>query len=390
MTVFIEVEIVNRELPGISYLLNNTSISANVYVGTTDFCRKSYINFNSGIYILKSLSINDIDFIKDLKRNNFKIFLMPSEGVYSGNSEEWYSMIFPTKLLSYLDKIFVWGPDMFDYLSTQMNKEYLVKLGVPRFIFSSNQINNKNLSNKSILVCTNFSAAHPQMGKEAFRKYYLNEKTFTENYKSRLDAWIEERLKMSEEFIILINKLVKEGFSVTLRPHPSEDSNYYLKVFKVLKKLKIDKEQPLDKSILKSSYVIHCDSTVAIDALFLNTNVICFKPYDFSSSCSIVQDIGTQFKNSDEVLKFINTNTKSTFDNINQSSNLIYNYGYDQTAGIFWNNFQTLNETKTKYFSLLLSIIINYVKWTLKKTFFKKKYTNKIKKTGLNLKKNIK
>lgn len=207
--------------------------------------------------------------LKNTKENDYKLLLVP-------NDNDFFCRIFikvfkelnlPTILVSHagmpnlFDKIVDNGTD-FVFMRNTKEAESYIKMGYPKekFFVTGHPFYNKipkylRFSFENILIITKSVQGvcpldQPHLQDRGNSIMYLN---------------------------VIQNSLLTLGITkVRLRPHPSENADWYMR-FLDKKFFKIDKEN-LTVSLLKSTLVIGPISTVMIDAMAYSVNYTVFEP----------------------------------------------------------------------------------------------------------------
>ena len=78
----------------------------------------------------------------------------------------------------------------------------------------------------------------------------------------------------------MIEKLAKrnKNYAILIRPHPSENENYWRKYAEKFENVFIEPKGSISWLILASDYVIQFGSTISIESLFLNKQTITYMP----------------------------------------------------------------------------------------------------------------
>lgn len=208
-------------------------------------------------------------------------FLMRSKQLENLSKNEYvflYGVIQKRILLSkypnILNQIYVTGSPRFDLLNVKYNRLH--------------SINSKYISRiyrKFILICTNFSHSNP--GKwykfsSPFEKFskILDDSDESKHTLKLFKKMMQVQKKLQSDYIDLINLFSREykDYDIIIRPHPSEDVNYYKNHFKNTDNVFVDKKYSISSWINHADLVIHPGSTTGIEAIYMNKPVIMYNP----------------------------------------------------------------------------------------------------------------
>ena len=243
---------------------------------------------NRFIYVGKS--IMPFSFYEKIKSYNGIFICLDEEGgVYINWSFFNYRM--PENHILLMDKIFIWGTrqkEMMLQNTKNINIDKIIITGNPRFdlckpkfykyhheLRKQNSLNNQDY----ILVDTSFVSANNQIGWE---EYYKNAKS---EMKDKFDADLQKNIyyyqKLLMHYFIHAIRDITQTFpnlKVVVRPHPSEDINFYKNELKDEKKVLVRREGSALEWIIDSLLVIHHDCTTGIEAFFAEKPVISYAP----------------------------------------------------------------------------------------------------------------
>lgn len=292
--IFIEYETKSREFDGklllISQLINKGF--ENIYFGASRPIRLESLNHHNGIYIFKSVSLNELSFYKKLKSKGFILCLIHAEGgVYYKNNTSSIESAFNQKALKYFDVNFVFGEEIKKSILNihGETKTDIIISGEPRFDLLKEKFNGFFSSIKPkfdvnydqfFLINTSFSASNPKAGKEYLKNYWLNEPTFSDKTKRLLMEKIDFIDIVLQDYLSAIEMLAKKipNTLFVIRPHPSESLKIYESKFKPYKNIKITNEGNVAQWIKKAKSIIHFDCTTGIEAHLANKPVIAYTP----------------------------------------------------------------------------------------------------------------
>ncbi|RMF88164.1 MAG: hypothetical protein D6736_11220 [Nitrospinota bacterium] len=183
---------------------------------------------------------------------------------------------------AHIDYFFCWNRAHKEALSETgfASKTHIEVVGVPRFDFYFapwsrifQEVPAQRSSRPNVLVCTNFVFArfHDLPPSRADR--------FFAPWKDRIPAYgnywelIESRYRARKRFFAFLEAIVHAGrFTVTLRPHPSEDASVYREWYQQLSPalqqgVTIDQESNITRLILACDLEISCETcTTALES----------------------------------------------------------------------------------------------------------------------------
>lgn len=376
MNIYIEIETFRREWMGWKRLLSSVPSGFRLVIGNSEYVRLAALNSSGGVFIVKSLTPAEIPFYQDLRNRNHSIFLMPSEGVYNGEDHSaWHKSNYPPSCMPYLDIVFAWGPVSYTYLMNVMDESKIVKLGVPRFDLPTDLTFFNSKIIRRILISTNFSAAIPSMGMSNFERFIKHEPSIQNLLKENFNDWVKDRMYLLKKYIMLAKKLDALGYTVSVRPHPSEDVSYYSEAF-IGTNILVDSRDQIDVQLKNNDLLIHYDSTTGLDALCSRVPSIAYVPDVFPTTCLVAHDFSSIYKSSSNIIRDLKSNEIIPLKDI--ESNLVFHNSLSEQIELFWD--AILRHMKKSTVIPISVILISNFKWFIKSRFYKVRYQNKIQK----------
>lgn len=378
MKLFIEMETSGRELDG--YLLlaaeifKQSTFEVEVSIGISDDLRVLALSASHGIYIFKSVGVNDKQFIESLIVRGYKTLLLPSEGITSEAKFDWYSAVFQYSIGYGIDRIFTWGKEQTKYINGLCPGVLLAEsLGVPRFEALRKV---KELDDKSydVLFTTNFAAALPKMGSGQYRAFILKQ-NWSRKFTDHCFLEIEQKAKVLDYFIECIKRMLQEfpDKRIAIRTHPSEDVNYYRKLF-VGTRLIFDNSSSSSLALQKALNVVHYDSTISIECMFLKIPCLCYFPVDVETKAPDPTLLSYRVHSVDALFDILFKNKKvkselTTDDIRKRASELVENsfQAIDLTSFTDWleiNSFSGVNKSRNRfliYVRLNIKFFLRYI-----------------------------
>ena len=264
-----------------------------IYIGSNNvfnLLRKKKL-ISPGIFHTKSLThdIEKTNFHKELKKNNFLITSIDQEhGVIDeGNFDDLFIKSRVEKSdLDLCDAYFCWGKYDYKHLKNKFKKNVFFISGSPRVdlwkkIF--NKFWKKDITEKNfVLFVSNFNYpnnVYPY--KELIRKrekanYYKR----APNIRKQEIKFLRYQLKSMKKFTNLIEKFSKEfpNEVIFVRPHPTENIEYWNDKFKDHENVVIKSEGDLSSYIRNAKLVVQDGCTSAMESFISNVPIINYVP----------------------------------------------------------------------------------------------------------------
>lgn len=226
-----------------------------------------------------------------IKKNGIFTSLDEESAIFSSNIKNAYNRhIFNKDCLNYIYKIFVWGKFDNDSIlnNNKLSKEKIKISGNPRFDLSKKKFDffyekkfKQKILNKKIFINCAFGLINNYVDQKVDTKIWSIK---VKNYPSYKNLWksldeYESTLfpRFIEGITYLIKSLPNENF--VIRPHPIENEQIYINLFKDFPNVIIDKKSSIQSEFLNSKLIIHNGCTTAVEGTFHDLNVICFNPF---------------------------------------------------------------------------------------------------------------
>lgn len=263
--IFIPIEISAREFEwkkSLAKICQDQGYA--VILGYKPLVQELALSDNQGIYLDKGYHpIQSDKLYKKLKKKKFTIISIDEEGAIDWNNGCSLATRYPPKLTDLIDYIFLWGKQQKFLYYNNCDKALIT--GHPRFNLKKNIINKRNIiseKNNKILIVTNASFGNNKQGREAVLS----------RYKSRINN-LNEILDLDIKKVGAVNavlSIIPKNISVILRIHPEECTSSYVGVEENIE----FSSKSLSEDLQSCNTVLHFDSTVAIDAIRFNADVI--------------------------------------------------------------------------------------------------------------------
>jgi surface carbohydrate biosynthesis protein len=158
---------------------------------------------------------------------------------------------------------------------------------------------------------------------------------------SKVDDFFERWEKDQKDFSAFV-KMLRKVFKFfpqkqfVIRPHPSEDSEFYRQVFGYYSNVKIIREGDIRPWIKACEAMIHTGCTTGIEGVLANKKVINYIPanqisdYDIAIAC----EAGKFARQPDDIIDFLETNDQSQIELSEDSTNKLYNLNHSSIAAV--------------------------------------------------------
>ena len=285
------IETINREIDVRLFLaVMLASTERRIIVGKSDSLHALLPHLHDGIYVGKDIFESrfptDISRYLTMKRQGFSLIHLHEEGaVYRGAEPEWrnaLNSILDISVLQSDDVACAWGDYQGDHYRQQRppGGARVAVTGHPRFdiykpdlrAYLKEDIERiRREFGSYILVNTNFSISNHWLGIE---------RTMSSGAAiDRRAAWVHST-RVLTSFVSLVEGMARAlpSTMIVVRPHPSENLNFYSTMFGGLERVRVLHKGPAAPWIGGASVVIHDGCTTGIEAYFSDVPVIPFVP----------------------------------------------------------------------------------------------------------------
>ncbi|MEZ9476212.1 surface carbohydrate biosynthesis protein [Vibrio splendidus] len=380
--VVIPIELYQREMYTRLYLAL-TLVESGYDVLICDRLNPILHDINGGVVFYKDHAIWSEKYLEKFKNQGMKLVLHDAEGLIILDENRYLNSRVSKKVIDMADAILCWGHNQLNLFDKKSGHEKFHLSGDPRFDIARKLISNDTKKNKikNILINTRFTYVNPK-GKQdivpSFKKLgYIQNQQDEDNFREL----INNDQNIFSEFLSLIEIARNSDFNIIIRPHPSEDHDFYHKYIDT--NIKVDAHTPINEQIEWADCVIHDGCTTALEARAQNKIVLGLRPklkghvYDsyankfsfenFHSSNELIEwvtkfelgniDLVSELDVSEDIYNFSNKNPlfsdvlKSTLDSI-----VINEYTIKSRA-----NKQYIKE-KIRKISIIMSEVFPYIK----------------------------
>tara|TARA_Y100000389_G_scaffold195142_1_gene226071 strand:- start:2 stop:1357 length:1356 start_codon:yes stop_codon:yes gene_type:complete len=309
MNFFIPIEIKNRDYLSrllIAYYASKKGY--NVYIGSKSkidtFVRISKPGIYLGLVTTKTYS----QFYKELKKKNFKIFVIDEEGLITFDDKMYLDLKVSKDTIENIETLFTWGDEHRKIIIKKFPEfaSKIISTGTPRFdlfdiklrkVFENKVEKIQNQFDEFTLICGSFS----------FVNHFTKNLNYLEVLKSqnvikndederRFLKYCKYNKESFHNFIYLTKQLSKnhKNHNFIYRPHPAENSAIYKEEFKNFKNIFVKDNYTLIEWIIASKCIVHSYCTSSIEALLVDKTRFGLKenfdsevhktiPYEFSN-----------------------------------------------------------------------------------------------------------
>ncbi len=248
-----------------------------------------------GILLFKSISLpSKAREYEHYKKLGFKLVAYDEEGLVPFNADEYKKRRVSVDSLKLLEYFFAWGPWQKDLIleKAPMEEAKIAPVGHPRVDLTRKELRAfydddasalRNRYGQFILINTNFAFYNHFQSRDfevVLRQQIKAGKVVDEEQREYYRKVSEYKKVLFYEFADMVAK-IRERFpsiAIVLRPHPSEDHEYWRQVLPRDDKIHVVHEGAVLPWILASEVVIHNSCTTGIEGYLLEQPVIAYRP----------------------------------------------------------------------------------------------------------------
>ena len=297
MNILFPIETESREL---DYKLLLASVLAgkngrSIHFGSFQFLDKSLSHFKNGLYVGKNIFRNDArkfkpkGYYEQKARGIDSIYYYEEGGFFFKNDELWKERLefsCNPRVFDSKDYVFVWGERQKQVLSEiAKHPENIKNVGVVRFdLYNQYKFLYKEKGEKYqkelkdyVLINTHYGAAnnHNNFTKQLhFFKYPGMNTQERIGFLARYSDDFENLMAMVELVLQLASKFQHINFVV--RPHPSENLNFYKDVFTNQKNIHVIRDGSVGEWLVGAKALIHGGCTTSFESHFMGVPVITY------------------------------------------------------------------------------------------------------------------
>jgi surface carbohydrate biosynthesis protein len=328
--LFLPIEIFDRELGG-AILLAEEAVSRGwmVILGGKQaiFTNMSRFRDSNGIFFLKSIVPGEVFMQNKIISFGHRIVSLDVEGLVPSNGESGVRLRYSSESIEKTDLIFFWGKNHYNevFKCYPLIEEKSFITGSPIIdeikLKKIHNISNFRKNRKKILIGTSCGFANHINGLEFSKKMTQNAYANNIDYNQivELEAEIDLDIFIFEYWKKII-PLISQNFpdsEIILRPHPSENYNFWKSYIKLnnLKNLRIDFGTSILNELSTADVYIHFNSTSAITSSILDIPTIMpMPPIDnvLENRITYVKNISQLARNEIELIDLISIALKKT------------------------------------------------------------------------------
>lgn len=352
------VEQINRELDFRLVLASLCASPSNrIFIGSPDAIIAAATSMRGGLYVGKNVFYDkafpdaDMSHYRLLKGRGFNLVWLDEEGgLYVGEESRWHRILarhIDPRFLDSSDTVCAWGPFQGDFYRSLSPSCAVVDTGHPRFdlmkprynaIFSAEATKIRERYGDFILINTNRTIANNGLGiEDTFSPIVGYDVRDVSKRADFLNLWAHS----SRVFISLVhlaNSLSVRfpRIRVVIRPHPSEDHNFYKVVFRGVDNILVSHEGGVSPWLMASRMLIHNGCTTAIEAYLAGKPVVSYVAFeDARFDCRLPNRAGIQCPTEEAVFSAVESALNSnplpqmpTFGEFD-SSRMLYDFKSD-------------------------------------------------------------
>lgn len=298
----------------------------NIYIGQHDYLYSISKYMTGGLYLGKNMFLkkpdgNWINRHSEFKNRGFSMVHLDEEGaVYWGEETEWKRRLSRRLNFNLIDDDFMctWGNFQKSYYQDVIkdNDKKIITTGQPRFELLRKKYNTffndevKEIKKKYgdfILVPTAFQWFNNALGNaDTFsqRSQMGYDVTDDVSRKRYIGSWNYSGKNFSDYVKMVTHISIKfPSINIILRPHPSEDIDFYNHAFSGVKNVHVVREKSVIPWILSCKLLIADSCTTTIEGYIAGTPVIIFQPNDDQEHDMFLPSlVGIKCKTLDDVI----------------------------------------------------------------------------------------
>lgn len=285
--LYLPIETETRELSSkVLIAIEAIKRDYNVVIGNTKVIK--FLNIlPKGVFLSKDSDGLVYETFKNYRKNGGFISVHDEEGFVQFNDEKYIStrLDFPT--LGEIDSYLCWGDhqkNVIDKFKVKYNKDmYTVSTGHPRIDLLTLNKNKENKKFDRILINTKLSACNIK-GKDKGNSYIklLNSHNMIKSEEDLkfFNNYVIYEQKLFDKYVNLIKELSLKFIDkeIMIRPHPGEEENTWIELFKDYKNVIVEKSNSINYWIERSDLIIHTGCTTGIESTILGKYTIAYKP----------------------------------------------------------------------------------------------------------------
>lgn len=294
--------------------------------------------------------------------NKNEIYAFDEEGLIISNENYYIDHRVSSFAIRNLNGIFTWGKTQESMIKKKYPVIPLYRVGSLKLELASrlkgelkdSRIDQETIV-KRILVNTRFTYLNGRYSSKESLVHLriLNSKTDLKKF----EEFLVSEKKIRDEFEKFIGLANDSGYSVTLRPHPLEDKNYYRDIFSHMQNVIVDSDSDLYTQMQNHDLLVHDGCTTAIEASAMGVCALGLRPKDLSNPYDSTANLFSKnFASAKSLMNYILTNPSSYSikENSEELNSLIHGWSNLVSADII---LDILNKSQIPAQTLLLARI---------------------------------
>jgi surface carbohydrate biosynthesis protein len=287
-------------------------------VGNQKVLLKTVDKLPQGIYLDKSLAPNRAGRYRRFMRLGLRLTAYDEEGFVPFNALEYQKQRVAEKTFRYVERFFAWGQWQIDVIGEKLPiyARKLIAVGHPRIDMTREELREfhhddvKTLQDRYgpfILINTNFSFYNHFLGKGAeFDLLEKGGKIIDEAQRQFYLMVLENKKLLFYAFVKMIARLRQQlpEVSIVVRPHPSENREYWKEVLPPDEKTHVIHEGNVLPWLMAAEVLIHNSCTTGIEGFLLDRPVFSYRPVDAEEGVEhyLPNAISEEFRDLDDLV----------------------------------------------------------------------------------------
>lgn len=299
LNILLPVETINRELDTRVFMANKLAgPNKRIFIGQYDLLARLATHMRGAMWIGKNIFFlfpqTSLERYKMLQENDFQIVHLEEEGaIYPGDEKKWEQYLrlrLDPTVLEAKDYVCTWGDFQRDFYLSQNPKcaANFRTTGHPRFdlykpqyrqYFDADAEALRARYGNFVLINTNLPFANNSLGlADTFSKRYAYDPQNDDTRRYYVNRWTHAAQTLAL-FVRLVSRISLDfpDLNVVIRPHPSEDRQFYETIFRDIKNVHVVHEGSVAPWLFACKVLIHDGCTTGVEAFLADTNIINYK-----------------------------------------------------------------------------------------------------------------
>ena len=282
-TIYLPLEIFDRELGAAIILANEAARRGwTVILGGKQAVFNNMSRFvkSKGVFLLKSIVPGEVFKQEEIMSYGHRITSLDVEGLVRTPGSAGVNLRYSKESIEKCDIVFFWGQDHYNAVKnvypTIENKSCISGHPiVDEILLNVENLKNNVITNskKKILIATSCGIANHINGTDFFIEMSNNagKNNLSKDEADILNLKVSLDLVVFDQWKKIIPKIAKEfkNYEVIVRPHPSENVDFWRVFLKDHKNVRINSATPILDELIKTDLFIHFGSTTSITSNLL-------------------------------------------------------------------------------------------------------------------------